>query len=101
MNFRLALSYPSPEVGREGRVVVSSNGGDAWEPAAVGIDTPMPDMVELFVTAPDDAVWAVCSGGRLLHATPGAWDWRSALPADSDLDSGLKVQSVAFVPRGA
>ena len=60
-------------------------------------DTPMEDMVEVFVAAPDDAIWAVCSGGRLLHATPGEWMWRSALPAGS----ALTAQSVTFVPRDA
>lgn len=53
----------------------------------------MPDMVELFVAAPDGAIWAVCSGGRLLRADPGAWRWSSALPAGG----GLRVESVAFV----
>ncbi len=91
----LVLAGPSPQVGRGGRIVVSSDGGDHWQPAGAGIDTPMPDMVELFVAAPDDTVWAVCSGGRLLRATPGEWHWRSALPADTALD----VQSVTFVPR--
>ena len=57
----------------------------------------MPDMVELFVAAPDETVWAVCSGGRLLSATPGEWSWRSALPAGSELD----VQSIAFVAHDA
>ncbi|MGI8855426.1 MAG: WD40/YVTN/BNR-like repeat-containing protein [Thermomicrobiales bacterium] len=93
----LVLAGPSPQVGRGGRIVVSSDGGDHWESASAGIDIPMPDMVELFVAAPDDTVWAVCSGGRLLHATPGEWHWRSALPADT----ALNVQSVTFVPRGA
>ena len=91
----LVLAGPSPQVGRGGRIVVSSDGGDTWEPASAGLDTPMADMVEVFVAAPDDTIWAVCSGGRLLHATPGEWHWHSALPADA----GLTVQSVAFVPR--
>ena len=93
----LLLAGPSPQVGRGGRIVVSSDGGDTWEPAGAGIETPMPDMVELFVAAPDGAIWAVCSGGRLLRAMPGEWQWRSALPADT----ALAVESVTFVPRDA
>ncbi len=93
----LVLAGPSPQVGRGGRIVVSSDGGDTWEPASAGLETPMPDMVELFVAAPDGAVWAICCGGRLLHATSGEWFWRSALPADA----ALNVQSVAFVPHNA
>jgi hypothetical protein len=40
----------------------------------------MPDMVELFVPAPDGTIHAVCSGGRLLRSAPDPWHWRSALP---------------------
>jgi hypothetical protein len=88
----LVLAGPAPRVGRGGRIVASSDGGDTWEPASGGIDVPMPDMVELFVAAPDGDVWAICSGGRLLRATPGEWRWRSALPPDPPLE----VKSVAF-----
>lgn len=90
----LLLAAPAPQVARGGRIVVSADGGDTWTPAADGIETPMPDMVELFVAAPDDTIWAVTSGGRLFRATPGEWTWRSALPADAELEA----QSVSFVP---
>jgi hypothetical protein len=55
------------------------------------IDVPMPDMVELFVPAPDATVWAICSSGRLLRTAPDDWSWSSALPRD-----GVTVTSVAF-----
>jgi photosystem II stability/assembly factor-like uncharacterized protein len=86
----LLLAGPAPRVGRSGRIVVSRDGGDSWEPAAKGIETPMPDMVELFVESPDGLVWAICSRGRLLHAEPGDWTWHAALP-------GLDVKSIAFL----
>lgn len=76
----LVLAGPAPEVGRRGRVEVSADGGESWQPAGDGIDTPMPDMVELFVPAPDGTIYAVCSRGRLVRSDPGPWDWRSALP---------------------
>jgi photosystem II stability/assembly factor-like uncharacterized protein len=91
----LLVAGPAPKVGQEGRIVVSADGGDTWLPASNGIDTPMPDMVELFVAAPDDSIWAVCSGGRLLRAEAGTWHWTSAVPDDSEVN----VQSVTFVPR--
>jgi photosystem II stability/assembly factor-like uncharacterized protein len=91
----LLVAGPAPRVGRDGRIVVSADGGDTWEPAASGIETPMPDMVELFVAAPDDSVWAICSGGRLLRAVPDEWDWSSALPSGSD----AAVKSVAFLAQ--
>jgi photosystem II stability/assembly factor-like uncharacterized protein len=88
----LILAGPATRVGRGGRIVVSSDGGDSWEPAGHGIQTPMADMVELFVAAPDGTVWAICSGGRLLRAAPDDWSWSSALPPDVE----PIVKSVAF-----
>jgi photosystem II stability/assembly factor-like uncharacterized protein len=86
----LLLAAPAPRVGRDGRIVVSADGGDSWQPASEGVDTPMLDMVERFVPAPDGAVWAVCSGGRLLRATPGEWRWESTLPP------AVQARSLAF-----
>ena len=88
----LVLAGPAPRVGRGGRIVVSSDGGDTWEPAHHGIAVPMPDMVELFVAAPDGTVCAICSGGRLLRAVPDDWSWSSPLPPDA----AITVKSVAF-----
>jgi photosystem II stability/assembly factor-like uncharacterized protein len=88
----LLLAGPAARVGRGGRIVVSGDGGDTWEPAGHGIHMPMPDMIELFVAAPDGTVWAICSGGRLLRAAPDDWSWSSALPADA----AVRVKSVAF-----
>jgi photosystem II stability/assembly factor-like uncharacterized protein len=93
----LVLAGPALRVGRGGRIVVSSDGGDTWEPAGRGIDVPMPDMVELFVAAPDGTVLAICSGGRLLRAAPEDWSWSSALPPDA----AVTVKSVAFPARSA
>jgi photosystem II stability/assembly factor-like uncharacterized protein len=88
----LLLAGPALRVGRGGRIVVSADDGDTWDPAGDGIEVPMPDMVELFVPAPDGTVWAICSGGRLLRAAPDDWAWSSALPADA----AVQVKSVAF-----
>ena len=92
-NPELVLAGPAPEVGRQGRIEVSADGGESWEPAGQGLDTPMADMVELFVPAPDGTIYAVCSRGRLLSSDPGPWRWRSALPPDQPAN----VVSVSFV----
>lgn len=84
------LAGPAPQVGQHGRIVISTDQGESWEPAAAGIATPMPDMVELFVPAPDGSVYAVCSGGRLLRSAPDDWRWSSALPAGRE-DSAVSV----------
>lgn len=89
----LLLVAPSLDVGHRGRIEVSGDGGDTWEPAGEGFEAPMEDMVEIFAPAPDGSIWAVCSGGRLMRAEPGAWQWRSALPQGSQIDA----QSVSFV----
>jgi hypothetical protein len=93
----LLLAGPATRVGRGGRIVVSSDGGDTWESTGRAIDVPMPDMVELFVPAPDGSLWAICSGGRLLRAAPDDWSWSSALPEDAT----VTVKSVAFPGRPA
>jgi hypothetical protein len=90
----LLLAGPALRVGQGGRIVVSADDGESWEPAGGGIEVPMPDMVELFAAAPDGGIWAICSRGRLLRAEPGEWTWRPALPGDP----GLEVKSIAFVP---
>jgi photosystem II stability/assembly factor-like uncharacterized protein len=88
----LVLAGPALRAGRGGRIVVSSDGGDTWEPAHHGIAVPMPDMVELFVAAPDGTLCAICSGGRLLWAAPDDWSWSSPLPPDAP----ISIKSVAF-----
>jgi hypothetical protein len=90
----LVLSGPAPSVGRGGRIEVSGDDGESWEAAATGIETPMPDMVELFVVAPDDSIFAICAGGRLLCTEPVNWKWRSALPPGQPENA----VSVAFLP---
>jgi photosystem II stability/assembly factor-like uncharacterized protein len=91
----LVLAGPAPSVGSQGRIEASTDGGESWQMASEGIDTPMPDMVELFVPAPDETIYAVCSGGRLLRSDPGDWRWRSALPAGQPAN----VVSVSFLER--
>lgn len=92
----LLLAAPATRVGAQGRISVSSDQGDTWQDASQGIETPMEDMVEVFVPAPDGSIWAVCSGGRLLNAQAGIWEWRSALPDDAS----VSAQSVSFVSKG-
>jgi hypothetical protein len=89
----VVLAGPAPNVGRNGRIEVSSDRGESWEPAWDGVDVPMPDMVELFVPAPDGTIYAICSGGRLLRSAPDRWRWTPVLPPGLAVD----VQSVAFL----
>jgi photosystem II stability/assembly factor-like uncharacterized protein len=89
----LVLAAPAKQVGAEGRIEVSGDGAETWQPAGDGIESPMTDMVELFEAAPDGSIWAICSDGRLFRAEPGEWRWRSPLPADARVN----VESVAFL----
>lgn len=89
----LLLAGPAKRVGALGRIEVSSDGGESWQSASNGLETPMEDMVELFVPAPDGQVWAICSAGGLLAAEVGEWHWQAPLP----LDRSIAVESVSFV----
>jgi photosystem II stability/assembly factor-like uncharacterized protein len=91
----LLLAGPAPRVGQGGRIVVSADDGETWEPAGAGIEIPMPDMVELFIAAPDNSIWAICSRGRLLRADIGDWNWQPALPTGT----ALEVKAIAFLPH--
>src|SRR5262249_39330051 len=86
----VVLAGPAPQVGRQGRIEVSADGGESWQPAGGGLDIPMRDMVELFVPAPDGTVYAGCSGGRPLRSSPDTWRWRGALP-DEQPDNAVSV----------
>ena len=90
----LLLAGPAKEVGERGRIEVSSDAGDTWQPADRGLEDPMPDMVELFHAAPDGAIWAQTSGGRLFRAEPDEWHWHLLLPEPAN----IVVRSLAFVP---
>ena len=90
----LLLAGPAERVGGAGRIEVSHDGGDTWLPAGGGIESPMEDMVEEFLPAPDGSIAAICSQGRLYRAEPGDWQWESVLPAGSSVE----VRSVAFLP---
>jgi photosystem II stability/assembly factor-like uncharacterized protein len=91
----LLLAAPAKRVGAQGRIEVSADQGASWQPAGDGIEQPMTDMVERFVAAPDESIWAICSGGRLFSAEPDIWHWRSLLPDDTSIE----VQAVAFLPK--
>jgi len=57
----------------------------------------MPDMVELFVAAPDDQrLGDLLAGAALLRGTPDDWSWSSALPPDARAE---RQSRFAFVSR--
>ena len=91
----LVLAAPAKRVGSQGRIEVSADCGESWQPAGDGIEHPTDDMVELFVPAPDDSIWAICAGGRLFRAEPGEWRWRPLLPDGANIE----VKSITFLPE--
>lgn len=90
----LLLAAPSGRVGALGRIIVSDDLGANWQDASSGLESPMDDMVETFLAAPDGSIWAICSKGRLLQANPGEWQWQPVVPSAA----GIEVESVAFLP---
>jgi photosystem II stability/assembly factor-like uncharacterized protein len=89
----IVVAGPSPDVGRNGRIEVSRDGGDTWEDASSGIETPMPDMVEIMVSAPDNSIWSICSGGRLLRAHPEELHWTPVVPESARIE----VEDVSYI----
>ena len=92
-NPELVLAGPATEVGDLGRIQVSADDGDSWTSASHGIETPMEDIVEEFVVAPDQSIWAIRSGGSLYRTEPGDWHWQPVI----DPEIGIQVRSVAFI----
>jgi hypothetical protein len=88
----IVIAGPAPNVGRNGRIEVSRDRGETWEDASSGIETPMSDMVEEFLETPSGSVWAICSRGRLLEASPNELVWRDVLD-----NLQVKVKSVTFL----
>ena len=91
----LVLAAPAPHVGREGRIVVSADQGATWSPASDGIETPMADMIERFVPAPDGDIWGLSSRGCWYTASPGTWKWREIRDVQADVTHD--IQSVAVI----
>jgi photosystem II stability/assembly factor-like uncharacterized protein len=92
-NPEIAIAGPAPEVGRHGRIEISHDNGETWIDASSGIDTPMPDMVEVFVETPQGEIWAICSGGRLLSTETSRVEWKNVL----NEPDRVQVDSVAFL----
>ena len=71
---------PADGVCRNGRIEESHDGGETWQPAAKGPETPWPQhMVERFCQA-DGQLLAVLSNGELWAAGLEAITWRQILP---------------------
>jgi photosystem II stability/assembly factor-like uncharacterized protein len=76
---------PARNVGKQGRVEESRNGGDTWRVAARGLDLPMEDMVESFVfhSRLPGALFAVLSDGSVLTTDLDPISWQALeLPVD-------------------
>ena len=100
----LILAAPGRQVNHEAQIVVSADKGITWQFAGYGIENPIEDTIELFVAAPDDSIWAICSEGRLFWAkgdsrVAAEWQWQSAL--DKKHVANIKVKSVAFISTSA
>jgi photosystem II stability/assembly factor-like uncharacterized protein len=66
---------PADHVDRGGRIEESQDGGQGWQPASAGLETPWPrHMVERFYQI-DDQLLAVLSNGELLASTLNKLSW--------------------------
>jgi len=88
------IAAPARRTDHGGWITGSQDRGATWENIDAGIETPMDDMVERFEEAPDGAIWALCSGGRVFTASPGEWHWNDLLV---DAGGNLAVDAISFV----
>jgi photosystem II stability/assembly factor-like uncharacterized protein len=89
-NPEIIFAGPAEEVGERGRIVMSDNGGKEWKVASQGLDLPLTDMVEHFVTHElvPDKLFAVLSEGGLIQTSLERMEWRRFEP---------KIQSVQCI----
>jgi hypothetical protein len=87
----IAFAGPAPEVGRRGRIIQSTDGGETWQLSSNGLSLPMDDMVESFVIDPQqpESVLAICSEGRLLQSDIRTVHWQL-------IRSDVNAQCLAF-----
>lgn len=92
LNPQNALAGPALDVGEQGRIIQSGDGGKTWRLASDGLHVPMDDMVEFFVIDPQqpDLVFAICSGGSLLGSQAYPIHWER-------VHCGVEVQCLLFI----
>jgi photosystem II stability/assembly factor-like uncharacterized protein len=71
---------PAASVDQNGRIEVTNDGGETWQPAAKGLEVPWPEhMVERFFQM-DYELLAVLSNGELVAASLPTLQWGRILP---------------------
>jgi photosystem II stability/assembly factor-like uncharacterized protein len=85
---------PADGVDRGGRIEESHDGGQTWQPAARGLNTPWPrHMVERFYQS-GGYLFAVLSSGELIGSSLASLEWEPVLPQENG------VNMVAVMPVG-
>ena len=70
---------PADGVSSRGRIEVTRDGGNSWQPASDGLDTPWAErMVDRFVRA-GDHLFALLSDGRVMQASLNKLAWQRVL----------------------
>ncbi|MFP4580206.1 MAG: WD40/YVTN/BNR-like repeat-containing protein [Candidatus Sumerlaeia bacterium] len=70
---------PADGVSENGRIEYSKDGGESWQDASGGLDTPWPErMVERFLQM-DDQLLALLSDGTVLASIIDEWEWEPIL----------------------
>jgi hypothetical protein len=87
---RILLGF-AEGVDRNGRIDLSEDGGQSWQPASDGLQVPWPrHMVERFAQV-GSRLLAVLSNGELIQAeiklAPHKWSWRPVLEELNDIQS--------------
>ena len=80
LNPQRLVAGPARGVAKNGRIEVSSDGGQTWQPAMQGLPTPWANhMVDRFARI-EDFLFAVLSNGELWYTSTRITTWKRALP---------------------
>mgnify|MGYP006282436473 FL=1 len=82
---------PADGVSSDGRIEVTRDGGDTWEPAWDGLECPWPDdMVDRFLTA-DDQIVGILSNGKLIAADPEELQWQRIIETETTVEAAAWI----------
>jgi photosystem II stability/assembly factor-like uncharacterized protein len=83
---------PADGVERNGRIEETHDGGQTWQPASTGLETPWPrKLVERF-TQVGDELFAVLSNGELIAAPLSTLEWRHPFPKIKNVNAVTAMQ---------
>lgn len=82
---------PADDVGVNGRIEESFDGGHTWHLASVGLVVPWPEAMLQRILQSNNVLLAVLDDGRLLEATLPTLNWQHILPTITQINAIVQV----------